>query len=76
MSTLELKREAKSLIDGMSAKDLKLVREFLTFVASRDSSAATRELLAIPGFEKSFVRGVKDIKAGKVKPWRAVRRDA
>ena len=75
MSTLELKREAKFLIDGMSAKDLRLVREFLAFVVSRDTDAATRELLAIPGFEKSFVRGVKDIKAGRVKPWRRVRRD-
>jgi hypothetical protein len=76
MSTLELKRQAKSMIDEMSAKDLQLVREFLAFVASRDTNAATRELLAIPGFEKSFVRGVKDIKAGRVKSWRQVRRDA
>ena len=76
MSTVELRREAKSIIDGMSPKDLRLVREFLAFVASRDSNAATRELLAIRGFEKSFLRGVKDIRAGRVKPWRQVRKDA
>jgi hypothetical protein len=75
MSTVELKREAKSIIDGMSPKDLRLVREFLAFVTSRDTNAATRELLAIPGFEKSFVRGVKDIKSNRVKPWRQVRKD-
>ncbi|MBC8106616.1 MAG: hypothetical protein H7Z14_08510 [Anaerolineae bacterium] len=75
MSTVELRREAKSMIDGMSAKDLQLVRQFLSFVASRDSNSATRELLAIPGFEKSFVRGVKDIKSNRVKPWRQVRKD-
>ena len=70
-----LRQQAKSMIDGMSAKDLQLVREFLAFVASRDANAATRELLAIPGFEKSFVRGIKDIKSSRVKPWRQVRRD-
>jgi hypothetical protein len=75
MSTLELKQEAKSMIDGMSVRDLRLVREFLAFVASRDTNTATRELLAIPGFEKSFVRGVKDIKSRRVKPWRQVRSD-
>ncbi len=63
------------MIDGMSAKDLQLVREFLEFVATRDTDPATRELLAIPGFEKSFVRGVKDIKAGRVRSWRRVRKD-
>jgi hypothetical protein len=75
MTTVELRKQAKSMIDGMSAKDLQLVSDFLAFVASRDTNAATRELLAIPGFEKSFVRGVKDVKANRVKPWRRVRSD-
>lgn len=75
MSTVELRRETKSIIDGMSPRDLRLVREFLAFVISRDTNAATRELLAIPGFQKSFVRGVKDIKSNRVKPWRQVRSD-
>lgn len=75
MTTGELRQQAKSMIDGMSARDLQLVREFLVFVVSRDTNAATRELLAIPGFEKSFVRGVKDIRSNRVKPWRRVRSD-
>jgi len=75
MSAVELRKQAKSMIDGMSARDLQIVREFLAFIASRDTNAATRELLAIPGFEKSFVRGVKDIKSNRVKPWRRVRSD-
>ena len=75
MSTIQLRRQAKSMIDAMSARDLELVREFLAFVASRDINAATRELMAIPGFEKSFVRGMRDIKSHRVKPWRRVRSD-
>jgi hypothetical protein len=75
MSTVELKQEAKSIIDGMSPKDLRLVRKFLAFVQSRNTNAATRELMAIPGFQKSFVRGIKDIKSHRTKPWRQVRSD-
>lgn len=63
------------MIDEMSARDLQIVREFLAFIASRDTNSATRELLTIPSFEKSFVRGVKDINANRVKPWRRVRSD-
>jgi len=75
MNTVELRREAKSIIDEMSPRELRLVREFLAFVANRDTNPATRELLAIPGFEKSFVRGIKDIKGNRVKPWRQARKD-
>jgi hypothetical protein len=35
MSTVELRQEAKSMIDGLSASDLRPVREFLAFVKSR-----------------------------------------
>jgi hypothetical protein len=72
MSTIELRQQAKSIIDGMSPKDLRLVRDFLSFVTARDTNAATRELLGIPGFQKSFLRGVKDIKSSRVKPWRTM----
>jgi len=75
MSVVELRKDAKSMIDGMSPRDLRLVREFLAFVKSRQTNAATRELLEIPGFQKSFVRGIKDIKSQRVRPWRQVRSD-
>lgn len=75
MSTAELRQEAKSLIDGMSTSQLRVASEFLAFVKSREIDAATLELLAIPGFDKSFARGMRDIKAGRTKPWRKVRRD-
>lgn len=63
------------MIDQMSPRDLQIVREFLAFFANRDTNAATRELLVIPGFEESFVRGVKDIKSNRVRAWRRVRSD-
>jgi len=75
MSTAELKQEAKALIDAMSGPQLRVASEFLAFVKRRDLDAATLELLSIPGFEKSFARGITDIKTGRTKPWRKVRSD-
>jgi hypothetical protein len=75
MSTLVLRREAKALIDSMSPAQLRAASAFLAFVKTRDLDPATRELLAIPGFEASYSRGMKDIKAGRTKPWRKVRSD-
>jgi len=75
MSILTLKREAKALIDSMSPAQLRAASEFLAFVKSRELDPATLELLTIPGFEASFARGMKDIKAGRTKLWHKVRSD-
>ena len=75
MSTAVLKREAKALIDTMSGAQLRVASEFLAFVKDRRADAATLELLTIPGFAKSFARGMRDIRAGRTKPWRKVRTD-
>jgi len=75
MSTVELKQKAKALIDAMSGPQLRVASEFLAFVKRRDLDNATLELLSIPGFEKSYAKGMKDISGGRTKPWRKVRSD-
>ena len=75
MSTVQLREHAKAVIDGLSGTQLRAASEFLAFVKSRETNTATLELLAIPGLEKSFARGAKDIRAGRVKPWQHVRSD-
>ncbi len=47
----------------------------LAFVKAWRADAATLELLTIPGFAQSFVRGMRDVKAGRTKPWSKVRAD-
>jgi hypothetical protein len=74
MSTVELKRKAKAVIDDLSPPQLRVASEFLAFVKSRELDSATLELLSIPGFQSSFVLGMNDIKAGRTKPWRDVSR--
>lgn len=75
MNTLALRQDAKALIDALSGAQLRVASEFLAFVKDRQTDAATLELLTIPGFERSFARGMRDIKAGRTKPWRKVRAD-
>ncbi|MFT3882700.1 MAG: hypothetical protein QM703_23990 [Gemmatales bacterium] len=70
MSTLTLRKNAKALIDTLSPDQLRAASEFLVFVKSRELNPATLELLNISDFEASFIRGMKDIKAGRTKPWR------
>jgi len=74
MSTAQLRQQAKALIDDLSTTQLRVASEFLAFVKSRELGPATLELLSIPGFEASFARGMKDVKAGRTKPWRKVKR--
>jgi hypothetical protein len=75
MSSGQLRQQAKAVIDDLSTDQLRVASEFLAFVKSRELDSATLELLSFPGFEASFARGTKDIKAGRTKPWRKVRSD-
>jgi hypothetical protein len=75
MSTGEMRHEAKALIDAMSGPQLREAAEFLAFVKRREIDPVTLELLSFPGFEQSYARGMKDIKAGRTKSWRKVRKD-
>lgn len=75
MSAAQLKNQAKTLIDQMSPAQLRVANEFLSFMKSREVDAETAELLAIPGFQKSFAKGLRDVKAGRTTRWREVRRD-
>ena len=74
MSTAALRQQAKGLIDTLSEAQLRVASEFLAFVKSREFDPVTLELLSIPGFEASFARGMRDIKAGRTKPSQRGRR--
>lgn len=75
MTTAALRQKTKKMIDTLSAQQLRVASEFLAFVKTRKGDTATQELLSIPGFERAFARGMRDIKAGKTKSWREVRSD-
>ncbi len=73
--TADLRKQAKQTIDRLSGVPLRLATDFLSYIQERHTDAATKELLEIPGFADSLARGVKDVRAGRVKNWRKVRGD-
>lgn len=75
MTTVELRRQAKKSIDQLTGRRLRFVAGFLTYLRGSTRDDATKELLEIPGFLESFARGAKDLRTGRVRAWRKVRRD-
>jgi hypothetical protein len=75
MNTSQLRQEINYTLERLSPDNLKIVAEFLAYLADKESELATQELLDIPGFIASFERGKKDVAEGKVKSWRNIRSD-
>jgi hypothetical protein len=75
VDTTALRRQAKRTIDQLSGVPLQFAADFLNYLGQRRPNKATEELLGIPTFTDSLSRGVKDVRAGRVKGWRKVRDD-
>jgi hypothetical protein len=65
MTTNELRRRAKSRIQGLSKERLQVADDFLAYLEERESNAATEELLRIPGFLDRFEKSRRGIAEGK-----------
>lgn len=75
MNTSQLRQEINYNLEKISPDNLKIVAEFLAYLADKESELATQELLDIPGFIASFERGKQDVAEGQVKNWRNIRSD-
>lgn len=75
MNTSQLRQEINYNLERLSPDKLKIVAEFLAYLADKESELATQELLDIPGFIASFERGKKDVAEGQIKNWRNIRSD-
>lgn len=75
MNTSQLRQEINYNLEKLSPDNLKIVAEFLAYLADKESELATQELLDIPGFIASFERGKQDIAEGRVKNWRNIMSD-
>jgi hypothetical protein len=65
MNTSQLRQEINYNLEKLSPDNLKIVAEFLAYLADKESELATQELLDIPGFIASFERGKQDIAEGR-----------
>ncbi|MBD2665693.1 hypothetical protein B6N60_04506 [Richelia sinica FACHB-800] len=75
MNASQLRQEINYNLERLSPDNLKIVAEFLAYLADRESELATQEILDIPDFIASFERGKQDVAEGRVKTWRNIRSD-
>lgn len=76
MTTTQLRKRVQARVRALSPKGLKSADDYLAYLEHRElDNAATRELLAIPGFERHIQKALKQAAAGHVVPLAKVRRN-
>lgn len=73
-SATELQRQLHDSLKQLSPERLQVVADFVAYLASTESEAATQELLAIPGLLERFQQNQGTPKAQYVN-WRNLRSD-
>ena len=75
MTAMELRKRIQKRARSLSLDRLKAADEFLAYLEDREDNAATREMLAIPGFRAMMRRAERQMAAGKTVRLAKVRRD-
>jgi hypothetical protein len=75
MTTTELRKNAKDLLDCLPPDKVKVAAEFLEYLETAASRDATEELLKIPGILEDVKEASVQIKKGGGKNWRKVRKN-
>lgn len=75
MSSNELRRRALKRMEHLSPQRLAVALDFLAYLAERESSEATEELLRIPGLLATLKKARKQTSKGRAMDWRKVRKD-
>jgi hypothetical protein len=73
--SVDLKGQAAALIERLPKDKLRTAVDFLTYLQDREDWEATWELTSDPEVMASLHRSEEDVRQGRVKPWREVRRD-
>ena len=71
----ELRRRARQRLTALSPERLRVALDFLAYLEEREGSAATDELLRIPGFVETLKAAEEEAPTGRWTDWRKVRRD-
>jgi len=74
-ATSTLKNKVIAGIDRLPGKRLKEVIDFVEYLEKKESAEATGEILADKRLLKGIRKGVEDLKAGRCKSWRSVRKN-
>ena len=74
-ATSTLKNKAIESISRLPEKRLREVIDFVEYLDRKESAEATREILADKQLLEGIKKGIEDLKAGRCKSWRSVRKD-
>lgn len=71
------RKEARAALEELPETDLRVARDFLTFLRLKRDAAPTLEILANPRMMREFRAGRRALEAGRARliPWTNVRRD-
>ena len=70
-----LLRDMTRRLGRLSPDRLRVADDFVAYLAEREESEATEELLRLPGLEAAFLRAAQQVEAGEVVPFEDIRRD-
>ncbi len=74
-ATSTLKNKAMARIAGLPEKRLREVIDFVEYLEKKESAEATGEILADKQLLEGIKKGIGDLKAGRCKSWRSVRKN-
>jgi hypothetical protein len=72
----DLKGQALALIDGLERHKLRTAVDFLSYLQDREAWEATWELTNDPRIVASLWRSKEDVRKGRVKAWKDIKRHA
>jgi hypothetical protein len=73
--TENVKTRAKRILDHLSEDKAKAAVSFLEFLEEKECWEATKEIFRDNELMSSIRRGKADVAAGRVKPWKEVRKN-
>ncbi|MGA2797426.1 MAG: hypothetical protein ABSE63_07615 [Thermoguttaceae bacterium] len=74
MTTAQLRKYAKEQLDSLPPNKVRVAAEFLNYLETSASRDATSELLKLPGLLRAVEEAAGQIKRGRIKDWRNVRK--
>ena len=75
MTIAELRKRARERLDCLPADKVRVAAEFLDYLETAASHEATAELLKIPGLLQDVEQASAQVKEGRFKDWREIRKD-
>jgi hypothetical protein len=75
LNSSDTREQIYRYVEQLSQERLVVVLDFLSYLVERDSSDATAELLAIPGFLAELDAAEQEADADELTDWRVLRND-